>query len=86
MRTLDPFEIWQCIQHILTADNNSISYGCLHYFSKDLVVNCLKLCQAVTGWAGIFHLKERKGQYGFLISCTLNEVRACGKTSMQSNN
>lgn len=59
MRTLDLFEIWQCIQHILPADNNSISYGCLHFSLKDLVVNCLKLCQAVTGWAGIFHLKEK---------------------------
>ena len=59
MRTLDLFEIWQCVQRILPTDNNSIYYGCLHFSLKDLVVNCLKLCQAVKGWDRIFHLKKR---------------------------
>lgn len=46
---------------------------------KASCLNCLKLCQAVTGWSGIFHLKKRKGQYGFLISCMLMNQWPVGK-------
>lgn len=46
---------------------------------KAACFNCLKLCQAVTGWGGIFHLKKRKGQYGFLNSCKLTRQGSVGK-------